>query len=102
MIGFAASDPDPATLVAAVPLSLNVHAWPSLDTFVDEIVESGAIRVFARSAFESGHDPEAPAGEAAGLAVMVLQAGFAAVTPAASREQQPAGARQGDAGRPAA
>jgi len=37
---------------AAPPVSLNVHACLSLDTFAEEIVDPGASLVFARSAFE--------------------------------------------------
>ena len=55
--GFAASDPYGATPVAAFPVSLNVHACASLDTFADEIVEPVASRVFARSPFGYGHEP---------------------------------------------
>ena len=59
---------------------MNVHASASFETFADEIVESGATRVFARSALEYGHDPELPAVLVAGLAVIVLHAGPAATT----------------------
>ena len=50
-IGAAANEPDPPTPAAALPVSLNVQAGLSLDTSADEIVECGATRVFARSAF---------------------------------------------------
>jgi hypothetical protein len=40
-------------------VSLNVHACSTLDTFVDEIAEPRATRVFAKSPFEYGHDPDA-------------------------------------------
>ncbi len=67
--GFAASDPYGATPVAAFPVSLNVHASASLDTFADEIVEPVASRVFARSPFGYGQAAEvAVAGAAAALA----------------------------------
>ena len=62
--------------------SLNVHAWASLDTFAEEIVDPVASRVFARSAFEYAHDPEPAAAGAAAFVVMVLQAaGFGAAAP---------------------
>jgi hypothetical protein len=54
---------------------LNIQACLSVDTFDDEIAESGAIRVFARSAFEYGHDPDATAVEAAPFAVVVVHTG---------------------------
>lgn len=40
-------------------MSLNVQACSSLVTFADEIVEPGARRLFARSAFAYGQDPDA-------------------------------------------
>jgi len=48
----AVSDPYGATPFAACPVSLNVHACLSFDTFAAEIVDPGASLVFARSAFE--------------------------------------------------
>jgi hypothetical protein len=38
---------------------LNDHAGTSLDTFAEEIADPGASRVFARSPFAYGHDPDA-------------------------------------------
>jgi hypothetical protein len=52
---------------------LKVHACASLDTFADEIPEPTASRVFARSAFEYSHAPDAPALEAAAVVLMVSQ-----------------------------
>jgi hypothetical protein len=43
-----------------------------LDTFAEEIVDPVASRVFARSPFEYGHEPEAAVFEAATLVVTVL------------------------------
>ena len=37
----------------------NVQACSSLDTFAEVIVEPAATRVFARSPFGYGHDPDA-------------------------------------------
>ena len=54
-------------------MSLNVQACASLDTFAEEMVEAAASRVFARSAFEYGHEPEARTLEAATLLVTVRQ-----------------------------
>ena len=62
-------------------MSLNVQACASLDTFAEEIVDPVASRVFARSAFEYGHEPEPPAVEAAVLVVTVLQPELAAAVP---------------------
>jgi hypothetical protein len=52
---------------------LNVHAGLSLDTFLAEIIESGASRVFARFALGYGHDPEVPVDEAAAFTVSAWQ-----------------------------
>jgi hypothetical protein len=60
---------------------LNVQAGLSLDTFANEIAEPGATLVFATSAFEYGHEPEAPAVEADRVVRAVLQVGVAAVLP---------------------
>jgi hypothetical protein len=73
---------------------LNAQASLSLDPFADEIVESGASRVFARSAFEYGHDPEPPADEAATFVAAVLHPELAATRsvppqPAISKQQTP-------------
>ena len=72
-------------------MSLNVQACASLETFAEEIVDPVASRVFARSAFEYGHEPEAPVVEAATFVVTVLQpdARGRGPVPAASRNQQP-------------
>ena len=56
-----------------MPVNLNVQAGFSLDTFLAEIIESGASLVFARSALGYGHDPEARADEAAAFTVSVWQ-----------------------------
>jgi hypothetical protein len=53
----------------------------SRDTFAEEIVDPLATRVFARSAFEYGHDPEAPPVEAVVLVVTVVQPDVAAAVP---------------------
>jgi hypothetical protein len=60
-------------------VSLNVQACASLDTFAEEIVDPVASRVFARSAFEYGDEPEVPAVGAATFVVTVLQPELAAV-----------------------
>jgi hypothetical protein len=56
-----------------MPVSLNVQASASRDTFAEEIVEPAASRVFARSPFAYCHEPDAPdAVEAATCAPTVL------------------------------
>src|ERR1700733_14198064 len=80
-MGFAVNDPYGRTPVAALPVSLNVQACASLDTFAEEIVDPVASRVFARSAFEYGHEPDAEAADAAALALTVLQPELAAAVP---------------------
>jgi hypothetical protein len=60
-------------------VSLNVQAGASADTFAEEIVDPVASRVFARSPFEYGHDPEACAVDAAALVLIVLHPALAAV-----------------------
>src|SRR5581483_10336721 len=72
-IGFAVSDPYGVTPSAAFPVSLNDHACVSRDTFDEVIVEPVAFRVFARSSFEYGHDPEVPAVEMPTFAATVWQ-----------------------------
>ena len=62
-------------------MSLNVQACASLETFAEEIVDPVASRVFARSTFEYGHDPEPAALETAPLVTTVLQAGLACAVP---------------------
>lgn len=57
---------------------MNVHAGSRRDTFADEIIESGASLVFARSAFGYGHEPERAVVDATTLGRTVLQAGPAA------------------------
>jgi hypothetical protein len=48
----------------------------------EEINDPGVSRVFARSAFEYGHEPEAPAADADALVVVtVLQARLACAVP---------------------
>lgn len=80
-IGFAVNEPYGRTPAAAFPVSLNVQACVSLDTFAEVIVEPAASRVFARSAFEYGHEPEVPVVDAATFAVTVLQPALAAAFP---------------------
>jgi hypothetical protein len=80
-IGFAVNDPTYCTSAAAFPVSLNVQACASLDTFAAEIVDPVASRLFARSAFEYRHEPELPAVEAATFVVTVLQPELAAALP---------------------
>src|ERR1700742_1918942 len=60
--GAAANEPAPDTPVAAVPVSLNVHASFSDATFDEEIRDPVASRELARSSFGYA---EAPAGAAA-------------------------------------
>jgi hypothetical protein len=60
--GAAANEPAPDTPVAAVPVSLNVHASFSDATFDEEIRDPVASRELARSPFGYA---EAPAGAAA-------------------------------------
>jgi hypothetical protein len=79
-MGLAANEPEPPRPAAAIPLSLNAHTGSSLDTFTDEMAESGASRVFARSAFEYGQEPGALVVEATAFVVTVLQVGAAAVS----------------------
>ena len=95
-MGFAVSDPYGRTPAAAFPVSLNVQACASLDTFADEIVDPVASRVFARSAFEYGHEPEPAVVEAAAFVVTVVQPELAAAVarPAAGRNQQPSRDKQ--------
>src|SRR5579872_2174499 len=57
-MGLAASDPIDETPLAASPLMANVQTSRRLATSRDEIVEFSATRVFARSAFGYGHDPD--------------------------------------------
>jgi hypothetical protein len=54
-------------------VSLNVQDCESLDTLAEEILDRVASRVFARSAFEYGHEPDVLAAEAAACVVTVLQ-----------------------------
>jgi hypothetical protein len=58
-----------------------------LDTFAEEIADPVASRVFARSAFEYGHEPDAPDVGAAMLAVTVVQAAFAVAVVVLPRPQ---------------
>jgi hypothetical protein len=58
-------------------VSLNVQAGASLATLAEEIVDPVASRVFARSTFAYGHDPETPVVEPATFAVTVLQPALA-------------------------
>jgi hypothetical protein len=60
---------------------LNVQACASLETFAEEIVDPVASRVFARSTFEYGHDPEPAVLEADAFVATVLQAGLACAVP---------------------
>ncbi|MBV9422518.1 MAG: hypothetical protein JOZ98_06390 [Solirubrobacterales bacterium] len=62
-------------------MSLNVQDGASLDTFAEEIVDPVASRVFARSAFEYGHEPEKRTAEAATFVVTVLQPELAPAVP---------------------
>ena len=80
-IGFAVSDPYAGRPAAAFPVSLNVQARASLDTFADEIVDPVASRVFARLALGYAHDPELVAVDAAAFVVRVRQAGLALAFP---------------------
>jgi hypothetical protein len=80
-MGFAVNDPYGRTPTVAFPVSLNVHACASVDTFAEEIVDPVASRVFARSSFEYGHEPDAGAVEAAAPALTVLQPVLAAAVP---------------------
>jgi hypothetical protein len=59
-------------------VSLNVQARASLETFLDEIVDPVAFRVFARSRFAYGHEPAAPEDAPAAFPVTVLQPALAA------------------------
>jgi len=77
-IGFAVSDPKGATPTAAFPVSLNVQAGASLDTFAEEIVDPMATRVFARSPFAYGQEPDASVVDATTLVLMVLHPALAA------------------------
>jgi len=79
--GAAASDPTLDTPVAAVPVSLNVHASFRDAMFADEIRDPAASRVLARSPF--GYAPD-PAGRAAPAKVLVVPAGCVELHPAAS------------------
>jgi hypothetical protein len=72
--GAAANEPEPDTPVAAVPVSLNVHASFSDATFDDEIRDPTASRVLVRSPFGYAHDP---AGGAAPANVLDVGAGCA-------------------------
>jgi hypothetical protein len=44
--------------LVALPLRSNDHAFFNLDTLASVIVEPTASRVFAKSAFEYGHEPD--------------------------------------------
>jgi hypothetical protein len=55
--GAAANEPAPDTPVAAVPVSLNVHASFSWETFDDEICDPTASLVLSRFPFGDVHDP---------------------------------------------
>src|SRR5580658_4824290 len=68
-IGVTARDPKPGTPVT-FPVSLKVQASRRLVTFAEEMVESGASRVLARSAFGYGQDPDATGTVAAALAAL--------------------------------
>jgi hypothetical protein len=70
--GAAANEPAPDTPVAAVPVSLNVHASFSPETFDDEICDPTASLVLSRFPFGSAHDP---AGRAAPERVLVVPDG---------------------------
>jgi hypothetical protein len=60
---------------------LNVHAGSSPETFAEEIVESVARRVFARSAFGYGQEPELFAAETPTFVARVSQMGRVFVLP---------------------
>ena len=64
-----------------MPVSLNVQASRSPDTFAAEITESGASLVLARSPFGYGHDP---AGAAAPGNAVLTGAGLPLLHAAAS------------------
>jgi hypothetical protein len=77
----AVNDPYGRTPAAASPVSLNVQACASPDTFAEEIVDPAATRVLARSAFEYGHEPDVPAAEAATFVATVVQPALACAVP---------------------
>jgi hypothetical protein len=70
--GAAANEPVPDTPVAAVPVSLNVHASFSDATFDEEIRDPAASRELARSPFGYA---DAPAGAAAPVNALEVGAG---------------------------
>ena len=92
--GFAASEPAPCRFAAPWPVSLNVHASLSWDTFAAEIVEPVASLVLARSPFGYGQDPD---GAAAPANVLVTGAGCGGArgesSPVASRARADAATR---------
>jgi hypothetical protein len=76
-----------------LPVSLNVHACWSLDTFADVIAESRASRVFAIAAFEYGHDPAAPVVVEAPACVTVAQPRVVLPPPQAAISKLPAASK---------
>ncbi len=89
-IGFAVNDPYGRTPSAAFPVSLNVQACVSLDTFAEETVEPVASRVFARSTFEYGHEPDAPVLEPVTVPRIVVQPELALPLPPHAASSNPA------------
>jgi hypothetical protein len=69
--GAAANEPAPDTPFAAVPVSLNVHASFSWETFADEICAPVTSLVLARFPLGSAHDPAGRAAPANALPVPV-------------------------------
>src|SRR5262249_44343706 len=91
-MAFALNAPYGRTPTAAFPVSLNVHACASVDTFAFEIVDPVASRVFARSPFEYGHTPEAVAVRlvAACVVTVLHPARAAALCPPQAARSKPA------------
>jgi hypothetical protein len=80
--GAAANEPAPDTPFAAVPVSLNVHASFSRETFAAEICAPVAALVLARFPLGSAHDP---AGWAAPVNALLVPVGADELHPDAIR-----------------